>query len=134
MPVDVCGRRASRSGRPPQAALIDRVVAFGRFDVPNRFAQGRGRLDHATLLRGNAMEGTPEIRRGSLASDALAGTTAHGGGGATRTSRPPQAKPLRSPLRHAQRPRHPLYRKESIVPNNNLKIVDGCNLCAMGLG
>ena len=38
MPADVCGRRASRSGRPPQAALIDRVVAFGRFDVPNRFA------------------------------------------------------------------------------------------------
>jgi hypothetical protein len=84
-------------------------------------------LDHAAGLRGNAMEGAPEVRGRSLASDARAGATAYGGGGATRTSRPPQATPHRSPRRHAQRPRHPLYRKESIVPNNILNC-RRCNL------
>jgi hypothetical protein len=35
-----------------------------------RFPDGRGRLDHATLLWGHAVQGTPEIRGRSLASDA----------------------------------------------------------------
>jgi hypothetical protein len=65
---------------------------------------------------------TPEIRRGSLAGDARAGAPAHGRGGATRAPQPAQAAALRSPRRHAQRPRHPLDRKESIYSRNILRL------------
>jgi hypothetical protein len=106
--------------RRVKAALIDRVAAFGRFDVPNRFASPKNEL--AWILQHFCGATTPEIRGRSLAGDARAGAPAHGGGGATRAPQPAQAAALRSPRRHAQRPRHPLDRKESIYYGNILRL------------
>ena len=107
-------RGTARTGRVRhvKAAPIERATAFGRFDVPKRFASPKDEaawiLQHfcgATLWKG-----PPEIRDRSLASDALAGATAYGRSRATHAPQSAQAAALRSPRRHAKRPGNSRYR------------------------
>jgi hypothetical protein len=80
-----------------KVALTERLVAFGRFGVPKRFASAKdeGAWIMQNFLGATLWKGTPEVRRG----------------GATRVPQFARAAALRSPRRHAQRPHRPLYRK-----------------------
>jgi hypothetical protein len=108
--------------RRVKAALIDRVAAFGRFDVPKRFASPK---DEAAWILQHFCGATLWKGRPKFAVDPLPAMPAQEPqrtAEAVRRELPAQAAALRSPRRHAQRPHHPLDRKESIYSRNTLRL------------
>jgi hypothetical protein len=102
-----------RQGAPATFRKGSTETAFGRFDVPKRFASAKDEVAWIMLRYcGATLEGSPEICRRSLASDALARAAAHGRGSTTRASRSAQAAPLRIPRCYAKRPGNSRYRAE----------------------
>jgi hypothetical protein len=93
--------------RRVKAALIDRVAAFGRFDVPKRFASPK---DEAAWILQHFCGATLWKGRPKFAVDPLPAMPAQEPqrtAEAVRRELPAQAAALRSP-------RHPLDCKESI--------------------
>jgi hypothetical protein len=85
--------------RRVRADLIERVAAFGRFDPPKFYQTPRVRgslLQTRARVRYSTILGCETCRR-SGASDALAGATAVGRGGAPNSPGTRQATPLRIP-------------------------------------